>query len=659
MKLKKKVLETIQNQPHHPYGFRELAGVLHVKKKDLGELAAILRHLTEKGLIIKDNRNRFKPATSHAAEGRLQMNPRGFGFVVFEDPALEDIYIPPMKLNGAFHGDIVRIREEFYKGKREGRVMEIVRRGFSLITGMTAAGYLMPLDRHLPDMISLDYPQGFERPADDTVITARITSYSPMAARAVDIIGPSDDPRIDDAVVFALYHLDHVVEDLEPEDISRKREALGKESLLRRDLTSLMTLTVDPADAKDHDDAVSVEETTNGWRLYVHIADVSFFLQEGGREDSHAFQRGFSVYCEDFYRPMLAPSVTGELCSLKEGEKRLALTVIMDISSEGEMTSSEIVPSLVSSDRFLSYEEMQSLLDEEENEKGAVAECARRMLACTRALNERRRSRAALDLDMPEIRIILDEMKNPVALEPLIRSWSHRIIEEAMIAANEAVASQLEKKGVSLLFRTHESPSEESLRKFSDLLSYFGFSLEGFSPEEINRLLERIASVPAGPFLKTQLLKSLKQARYTDKNTGHYGLQSASYTHFTSPIRRYPDLVIHRIIKGRSYTEEELFALGKSLSEKERVIGAAEQRSREIKILRYLDSHRDDPLKGVVTWVGEDRAAVELEGLSLEASVSLKSIKGDPRQLIPGMEGTAWVIETEPLTGYLEVELKI
>ena len=140
MKLKKKVLETIQNQPHHPYGFRELAGVLHVKKKDLGELAAILRHLTEKGLIIKDNRNRFKPATSHAAEGRLQMNPRGFGFVVFEDPALEDIYIPPMKLNGAFHGDIVRIREEFYKGKREGRVMEIVRRGFSLITGMTAAG---------------------------------------------------------------------------------------------------------------------------------------------------------------------------------------------------------------------------------------------------------------------------------------------------------------------------------------------------------------------------------------------------------------------------------------------------------------------------------------------------------------------------------------
>jgi len=260
---------------------------------------------------------------------------------------------------------------------------------------------------------------------------------------------------------------------------------------------------------------------------------------------------------------------------------------------------------------------------------------------------------------MPEIRIILDEMKNPVALEPLTRTWAHRIIEEAMIAANEAVASHLEKKGISLLFRTHESPSDESLRKFSDLLSYFGFSLEGFSPEEINRLLERVASVPAGPFLKTQLLKSLKQARYTDKNTGHYGLQSSSYTHFTSPIRRYPDLVIHRIIKGKRYSEEELFALGKSLSEKERVIGAAEQRSREIKIIRYLDSHRDDPLKGVVTWVGDDRAAVELEGLSLEASVFLKSIKGDPRQMVPGLEVSARVIDAEPMTGYLEVELKI
>ena len=659
MKLKKKVLETIQVHPHHPYGFRELAGALHVKKKDLGELAAILRHLTDKGLITKDSKNRFKPASSPRAEGRLQMNPRGFGFVVFEDPANEDIYIPPMKLNGAFHGDIVRVREEYYKGKREGRVVEIVRRGFSLITGMAAAGYLMPLDRHLPDMISLDYPEGFPRLSDDTVITARIISYSPMAARAVDIIGPSDDPRIDDKVVFALYHLDHVVEDLDPGDLDRLREALEKESVERKDLTSLVTLTVDPAQAKDHDDAVSVEETTNGWRLYVHIADVSFFLEEGGREDSHAFQRGFSVYCEDLYRPMLAPSVTGELCSLKEGERRLALTVIMDISSRGEMTRSEIVPSLVASDRFLSYEEMQSLLDEEKKETGPVAQSARRMLACARALNKRRQSRSALDLDMPEIRIILDEMKNPVALEPLTRTWAHRIIEEAMIAANEAVASHLEKKGISLLFRTHESPSDESLRKFSDLLSYFGFSLEGFSPEEINRLLERVASVPAGPFLKTQLLKSLKQARYTDKNTGHYGLQSSSYTHFTSPIRRYPDLVIHRIIKGKRYSEEELFALGKSLSEKERVIGAAEQRSREIKIIRYLDSHRDDPLKGVVTWVGDDRAAVELEGLSLEASVTLKSIKGDPRQLVPGLECTAWVIDAEPLTGYLEVELKI
>jgi len=659
LKLKKKVLETIQGHPNHPYGFWELAGILHIKKKDFGELSVILRQLTDKGLITKDSRNRFKTATAPEAEGRLQMNPRGFGFAVFEDPALEDIYIPPMKLNGAFHGDIVRVREEFYKGKREGRVMEIVRRGFSLITGLATGGYLMPLDQHLPEMITLDYPEGFKRPSDDTVITARITSYSPMKARAVDIIGSSDDPRIDDEVVFALYHLDKDVTDLDPGELSRLREALKKESEGRKDLTSLVTLTVDPADAKDHDDAVSVEETEKGWRLYVHIADVSFFLEEGGLEDRHAFQRGYSVYCEDFYRPMLPPSVTGELCSLKEGKARLALTVVMDVDRQGGVSDAGIFPSLIRSDRFLSYEEMQSLLDKERKETGPVAESARRMLDCARALNKKREKRAALDLDMPEIRIILDERKNPVALEPLQRTWAHRIIEEAMIAANEAVASHLEKKGASLLFRTHESPSEDSLNKFSDLLSYFGFSLKGFAPEEINKLLERIASAPAGPFLKTQLLKSLKQARYTDKNTGHYGLQSSSYTHFTSPIRRYPDLVIHRIIKGRRFSEEELFALGKTLSEKERVIAAAEQRSREIKILRYLDNHREDPLKGVVTWVGADRAAVELEGLGLEAVLSLKSIKGDPRQLAPGLEGTARVVEVEPLTGYLEVELNI
>ena len=659
MKLKKKVLETIKNNPHHHFGFWELAGILHIKKKDFGQLSAVLRQLAEKGLVAKDNRNRFKQVSSPESEGRLQMNPRGFGFVIFEDPALEDIYIPHMKLNGAFHGDVVRVREEFYRGKREGRIVGIVRRGFSSIVGIVTAGYLTPLDQHLPDMIALDFPEGMKRPPDDTVVTARITSYSPMKARAFDIIGPSDDPRIDDRVVFALYHLDTIVEDLDPGELARLREALKKEASQRIDLTSLVTLTVDPAEAKDHDDALSVEETENGWRLYVHIADVSFFLEEGSTEDRHVFQRGFSVYCEDFYRPMLAPSVTGELCSLKEGEERLALTVVMDVDRQGEVSQSKVFPSLVRSDRFLSYQEMQAILDSKKKDPDAVGRSARLMFDCARALNKKRQARAALDLDMPEIRIILDEKKNPVALEPVVRSWSHRIIEEAMIAANEAVASQLEKKGASLLFRTHESPTEESLRKFSDLTTYFGFSMEGFSPEEINRLLERIASAPAGPFLKTQLLKSLKQARYTDKNTGHYGLQSSSYAHFTSPIRRYPDIVIHRIIKGRQYSGEELFAMGKALSEKERVAAGAEQRSREIKILRYLDSHRGESLKGVVTWVGEDRVAVELEGLSLEATVSLKSIKGDPRQLAPGMKGTARVIDTEPLTGYIEVELKI
>jgi ribonuclease R len=656
LKEKKRIIELISARKG-PIGFRELAEALHLKKKEQRRLSALLRRLTEKGVIAKDDKGRYQAPSGQEASARLHMNPRGFGFAVFEDPQRPDLYIPPMKLNGAFHGDIVRVREEFYKGKKEGRITAILRRGFSQIVGMASSGYLMPLDRNLPEYIPLVYPKGFPSVADETVISATITRYSPLEARALDIIGDPDDPAVDDKVVFALYHLDTLIEDISPERFEELKKALEKETENRKDLRALLTLTVDPAEAKDHDDAVSIEEKNDGWRLYVHIADVSFFLKEDEEEDRHAFQRGFSVYCEDYYRPMLPPAITGELCSLKEGMPRLAMSVMMDVNRLGQVEKSEIIPSAVQADRFLSYEEFQDLLDGKNTDKTLPFTEARMMMECARALNKQREARGALDLDMPETRIILDEKKRPVALMSVHRGRAHRIIEEFMIAANEAVARFLEKREQRLLFRTHESPSEESLGRFSDMLEYFGLSLSGDSPEEINRLLKKIHDRPFGPFLKTQLLKSLKQARYTDVNYGHYGLQSTAYTHFTSPIRRYSDLVIHRILKGRIFEEEELFALGKVLSEKERVVAGAEQRSREIKILRYLDAHRDEFFKGVVTWVGDDKAAVELESLSIEGQAFFKGMRGDPRQLTPGLEGRVRIASVEPLTGYLEVEL--
>lgn len=653
------VLEFFAAHRTQSYSVHDVVKQLRVRQKFEYEVKNEIYRLVKAGSIIRLKTGRFKYAQSkkESLVGKLQMTDRGFGFVILFERGMEDIFVPGMKLGGALHGDTVRVEEEFYHGKREGRIVQIVERSVTDIAGIFAKGQLLPFEDVFPAM-PCQARKEFKA-AEGKVVRARLTSYSPLRATIVAILGEFDDPAIDDDIVISKYRLPYEYPELEQDFYDELHTRTVAELPLRKDLTHLMTFTIDPADARDHDDAVSVEKIPTGWRVYVHIADVSFYVEEGGVLDGLAYERGFSTYLTSTFLPMLPYTLTKDVCSLREGSDKLTMTAVMEYDAEGKKTASEVFPAKVRITKFLSYDDAAAIidgaLDAPQEWRNALCE----LTECAKKINALRTKAGALDLDMPEFGVVLNEKKEPVSVYQRERTWAHRLIEEFMIAANETVAAILEKKDIGGvgIYRVHDKPSDEKMAAYQELLEEFGIVVTKMSAQKFQEVFESLHDDPAGAFLKKELVKSLKRAEYSEKNSGHFGLHSESYTHFTSPIRRYPDLIAHRLLKGMNIDKKYLQKAAGYLSEKENDAERAEMLSYKIKALRYIKKLPQKEFTAIVVADDIDKFRVELTEYGVRGVVYFKDCITDYRTIVLGKIVTCRPLVIEPVYGVLECEI--
>ena len=515
-----------------------------------------------------------RPKHQGLVKGRLVCHPDGYGFVIAEDPKLEeDVFIPPKKMGDAVDGDTVRVRlipsrrrRKKGKGSLEGEVYEILSRGRETLVGKLFHYrqdiYVAPVDSRYYYTVRLVDEEAREI-KEGTIVSVAITAqpgrHRTPLGKVKEVLGDSEDPETQYKIVchqhgIAMEFPAAVLRDAEGASKPDEEEIAG-----RIDFRTLPTVTIDGETARDFDDAVSIEKQENGhFRLWVHIADVSHYVALDSALDREALERGTSVYFPDRAIPMLPERLSSQLCSLNPGVERLTLSVVMEIDGQGKVRNSDLCRSVIHSNERMTYTAVRKILidrDEQLRKKhGNLLQNLEWMLELSRILNAKRLKRGAIDFDLPEAEVQYDvhgDIHDVVRSE---RNEAHRLIEEFMLLANETVAQHLEKQQIPLIYRIHEEPDAFKLEEFQETAARFGYSLQSdsrgkYPPRAFQKLALQVADKPEGRFLSYLMLRSFKQAQYSELKQGHFGLASPCYTHFTSPIRRYPDLVVHRIVK--------------------------------------------------------------------------------------------------------------
>lgn len=587
--------------------------------------------------------------------GVLEANPRGFGFVSVENIE-EDFFISRERIGSALQGDTVEIEELPQEGKRrEAKVIRVVKRGqLQLVGTYESAGKNFGFVRPDNPRILTDFFVPIERSAgacDLDKVVMEITSYAENGkkpeGRILEILGSASDPHTQiDALVK-----DYALPVEFSEKVLNQAERVGKpvseaDRSGRKDLRDWQTVTIDGEDARDLDDAVSLIEEDGNYILGVHIADVANYVQEHSALDEEAKKRGTSVYLVDRVIPMLPPRLSNGICSLNEGEDRLTLSCIMTIDQKGNILSHEIAETVICSKRRMTYTDVNRIItfrDPETCEKYEdFVELFERMNRLAGLLRAKRKKRGSIDFDFPETKVVLDEEGYPLKIGPYERNPATKIIEEFMLAANETVAQEYYWLGIPFLYRTHENPDPEKIRWLGTFIQNFGYTIhtgrEEIHPKEIQKLLYKIEGTPSEPLISRLTLRSMKQARYTVECSGHFGLAAKYYCHFTSPIRRYPDLQIHRIIKenlrGRmkenrmEHYEKILPAVAQASSELERRAAEAERESVKIKKVEYMEDRIGEVCEGVISGITKYGIYVELPD-TIEGMISVASLPGD------------------------------
>ena len=563
-KRKKVIYDFICDDFYVPMKVKEIATVLQVSKEQRRELQEVLDALVEEGKITLSKRGKYSKGQAKRITGTFQANIRGFGFVMVEGED-EDIFIPGENVNGAFQGDEVEcIITGAPGGKRkEGKIVRIVSHQVKKIVGLyeksKSFGFVRPDNqRYLKDIY---IPAGKEKGAmDGHKVVVELTSYGQEHAKPegkiVEIIGHVNDPGADILSIVKDYDLPTEF----PEKVLNQAVRVGKDvseadCAGRLDLRDWQMVTIDGEDAKDLDDAVSLTMKDENYQLGVHIADVTNYVQEKSALDREALKRGTSVYLADRVIPMLPHVLSNGICSLNAGEDRLALSCIMTVSPKGEVIDHQIAETVIQVDKRMSYTGVSKVLAEEPEalkEDEDFVPMIQKMQELSTILRERRGKRGSIDFDFPETKIELDEKGKPINIKPYERNSATKIIEDFMLLANETVAEEYFWREVPFLYRTHEVPDEEKIKKLSTFINNFGYHIhvhDEVKPKEIQKLLSQVEGTPEEALISRLTLRSMCQAKYTTDNTGHFGLAAKYYTHFTSPIRRYPDLQIHRIIK--------------------------------------------------------------------------------------------------------------
>ncbi len=653
--LKPRILSFMLSRPGHRFSLREV-------RKGFGKPARetvvdALKELIRERKVIRLHKNHYALAkAASVVSGVVQGHPDGFGFVVPDQKGMEDIYLSRREMRRVMHGDRVLVRPEKKRhGDTQGHVVEVLERGQRRIVGVVQSDgdriVVVPMDPRIAPAIPLSAPAAV---SPGQVAAVEMThyggGYTPPEARLQRLLGSPDDPEVQAQAVIFRYGLADDFPEEARQEAGRHRTAVNAADLDgRRDLRALATFTVDGETARDFDDAVSIEGIpSRGCRLYVSIADVAHYVPQGSALDVEAYARGTSVYFPDRALPMLPPALSSGICSLKAGADRLARTALLEINRNGEVVRTELFRSVIRSNARLTYTEVgRILVDGDASVIGnypGIIESLRAMEELTHMLMERRRARGSLDFELPETEILLDGDNMPTDIRRAQRTIAHRMIEEFMIAANEAVAAYLRARKFPCVYRVHEGPDEDTLDAIGPFLSTLGYPLhragERVSSTELQRVLEACRGKPEERVLNRMLLRSMKQAAYDAENIGHFGLASDAYLHFTSPIRRYPDLVVHRLTDQAGTdprlaprTREELAAYlqeaaGHS-SARERLAMDAEREMTDLKKAQFMTGKIGEVHTGVITDLANFGFFVELDRWFVEGLVNLRSLDDD------------------------------
>lgn len=656
-KRKKVIYDLICDDLYTPMKFKELAMLLQVPKERRDELRQILEALESEGKIYLSKRGKYCRGEAKRLTGIFRASLKGFGFVVIEGEE-QDIYIAEEDTNTAMDQDEVEvvITREPDGRSREGKIVRIVNRALTKVVGLyqvrkgKSYGFVIPDNQRLSSdiFVPVEYSKGA---VDGHKVVVELTSYgddrrSPEG-KVVEIIGHINDPGTDILSIVKGYDLP-----LEfPEKVLNQAERVAKpvseaDRQGRQDLRDWQMVTIDGEDAKDLDDAVSIAREGDCYILGVHIADVTNYVQENSALDREAFKRGTSVYLVDRVIPMLPHTLSNGICSLNQGEDRLALSCIMKIDEKGRVVDHEIAETVIRVDQRMSYTSVKKILEDhdpkETKKYQELVPMFEEMSRLSKILREHRRIRGSIDFDFPETKMILDEKGRPLELQPYERNVATRMIEDFMLLANETVAEDYYWQELPFVYRTHEAPDEEKIRTLATFINNFGYSMHvganEVRPKEIQKLLAKVEGSPREAMISRLALRSMKQAKYTPENSGHFGLAAAYYTHFTSPIRRYPDLQIHRIIKDniRGRMQEEkivhydkiLPEVTKHASEMERRAEEAERETVKLKKVEYMQQHLGEIFEGVISSITKWGMYVELPN-TVEGLVHVANMRDD------------------------------
>ena len=640
-KRKKVVYDLICDELYVPMKFKEIAMLLQVSKEQRDDLRKILEELEEEGKIFLSKRGKYCKGEAKRLTGIYRASLKGFGFVVIEGEN-SDIFVEEKDTAGAFDGDKVEviITKEPQGRSREGKIVRIVERGILRVVGLYQMrpgknyGFVIPDNQKILQDIFVPVEKS-KGAIDGHKVVVELTSYGETGkkpeGKVVEIIGHVHDPGTDIMSIVKAYDLPvEFSEKILNQAVRVAKEVSEADMAGRKDLRNWQMVTIDGEDARDLDDAVSVTQDGENYILGVHIADVTNYVQANSALDREAKERGTSVYLVDRVIPMLPHKLSNGICSLNEGEDRLALSCIMTVDPSGHVIDHEIAETVIHVDRRMTYTSVKKILenqDVQEIEKyKELVPMFLRMQELSGIIRERRRQRGSIDFDFPETKMILDKKGKPVEIRPYDRNVATKIIEDFMLLANETVAEEYYWRELPFVYRTHEAPDDEKIRTLATFINNFGYSMHvgvnEIRPKEIQKLLAKVENTPEEALISRLALRSMKQARYTPENTGHFGLAANYYTHFTSPIRRYPDLQIHRIIKdnlrGRMNQEKIehyqsiLPDVTKHSSEMERRAEEAERETVKLKKVEYMQEHIDEVFEGVISSITKWGMYVEL-----------------------------------------------
>lgn len=644
--------ETILNflrETTHPVSLGEIARSLGFRKGERRYLKRQLQSLINSGDICKTRYGLYGLSERmNLVTGFFEAHRDGYGFVVPDKSGGFDIFIPPSRTLGAMSGDhvVARVESEM---RKEGSIIRILTRGQKRVVGRLFQDknifYVRPKNRRIPFDIYINPKNRGGALTGDNVVVELIsypTPVRPPEGKVIRTIPEIDEPHLEIETIIDEYSLPRKFPTTVNEDVARISDRVSVRD--RVDLRRKLTVTIDGETAKDFDDAVSIERVDDGYKLFVHIADVSHYLPWDSATDVEARKRGTSIYFPGRVIPMLPKRLSNDLCSLLPKMDRYTFTVELDFDRDGELMSKKFYPSVINSNERMTYTSVRKiLLDRDPQERKRyeyLLEDFDIMHELCELLRDRRMKRGSLDFDLPEPEVLLDIQGRPEGIIKAERNIAHMIIEEFMIAANEAVASYLEEQGVLSIYRVHEKPDTSKIEELRPIFNAFGLKMNRIGHNIFHSILRQVKGMPAETLLNIILLRSLKQARYSVENIGHFGLASDCYTHFTSPIRRYPDLVVHRILKDtlsrkgmsdkrRMYLESLLPEIAINSSRAERLADEAERDVVNAMRVWFMRDKVGDEYEGIVSAVGPYGMKVQFKDFFVDGSLHVSSMMDD------------------------------